>query len=316
MMEVLYYLEKIRFALLDAVMLLITRLGEETAFLVIAIILLWCVDKKRGYYVLFVGFAGILANQTLKLLFRIPRPWVIDPEFPPVEKAVPAATGYSFPSGHTQSAVGAFGAIAATEKNRKIRIVAVILAVLVAFSRMYLGVHTPKDVLTSAVIAVCLVFLLRPLVMGDKKYVMPALLVGVSLLCVGYIIFSHHFQFPANIDSENLAHGRETGFTLLGCVLGFLIAYHVEKKWIQFPVKAVWWAQILKVAIGFGLVLAVKVGLKAPLNALLGGAAGRTVRYLLMVLVAGTLWPMTFRWFSKFGRNVDKENREYGSNSR
>ncbi len=305
-MGVLYLLQKIRCTVLDDAMLLITRLGEETAFLVIAILLLWCVDKKRGYYVLFVGLAGILANQTLKLLFHVPRPWELDPAFHPVEGAKAAATGYSFPSGHTQSAVGAFGAIAATEKDCRIRISAVVLAVLVAFSRMYLGVHTPQDVLVSVAIAVILIFALRPLVMQESKYAMPLLLLGVSLLSVGYVVFSQCYPFPADIDPDNLAHGRESGFTLLGCLLGFLIAYPVEKKWIRFPVKAVWWAQILKVLLGLGLVLMVKSGLKVPLNSLFGAEIGRVVRYMLVVLVAGNLWPLTFRWFSKFSKkNAD-----------
>ncbi len=301
-MDVLYWLAKIRCPFLDNAMLLLTRLGEETAFLVIAIILLWCVDKKRGYFVLFVGFAGILANQTLKLLFRVPRPWVLDPAFQPVEGAKAAATGYSFPSGHTQSAVGAFGAIALTDKKRWMKVSAVALAVLVAFSRMYLGVHTPQDVLVSVVIAITLIFALRPVVMGNSKHGMTILLIAITVLAVGYAVFSHGFPFPAEIDADNLSHGREAAFTLLGCLLGFLVAYPVEKKWVQFPVKAVWWVQIIKVLIGLGLVLAVKAGLKTPLNMFLGESAGRVARYFVMVVVAGIGWPMTFKWFHKLGR--------------
>ena len=57
-MEFLYLLEKIRVPILDELMLAVTTLGEETAFLVIALIVFWCVDKKRGYLVMSVGFAG------------------------------------------------------------------------------------------------------------------------------------------------------------------------------------------------------------------------------------------------------------------
>ena len=76
-MEFLYFLERIRVPILNELMLLVTQLGEETAFLVIAMIIFWCVDKKKGYYILAVGFIGTLANQFLKLWFRVPRPWVI-----------------------------------------------------------------------------------------------------------------------------------------------------------------------------------------------------------------------------------------------
>ena len=118
-MELLYFFEKIRVPGLNEFMLAITTLGEETAFLVIALILFWCVDKYVGYYTLSVGFIGTIANQFLKLWFRIPRPWVLDEKFTILEQAREGAGGYSFPSGHTQSAVGTFGSIAATTKNKK-----------------------------------------------------------------------------------------------------------------------------------------------------------------------------------------------------
>ena len=59
--------------------------------------------------------------------------------------------------------------------------------------------------------------------------------------------------------------------------------------------------KILKTALGLGAVLLVKSGLKTPLNAILGESAGRAARYFLIVIVAGILWPLTFRWFAKLG---------------
>lgn len=303
-MGFLYLLESIRNPVLDAFLSLITRLGEETAFLVAALILLWCVDKRRGYYVLFVGFIGVLCNQFLKLLCRVPRPWVLDPEFTIVESAREAATGYSFPSGHTQSAVGTFGAIAYTAKNKWSRYLALAAAVLVPFSRMYLGVHTPADVLVAAVIAVALIFLLRPIVYAQKPMNIPGLLALIAVLSVGYLCFTQFYPFPENTDAHNLQSGMESAYTMLGCLLGFVLVYFADEKWLHFPVKAVWWAQILKVVIGLALVLAVKSGLKVPLNLLLGEAVGRTARYFLIAVVAGVVWPLTFRFFAKLGKKV------------
>ena len=111
-MEFLYLLEKIRMPGLNELMLAVTTLGEETAFLVIGLIVFWCVDKKKGYYVMAVGFLGTMFNQILKLACRVPRPWVQDPNFTIVEAARDAATGYSFPSGHSQNAVATFGGVA------------------------------------------------------------------------------------------------------------------------------------------------------------------------------------------------------------
>ena len=168
-MELLYFFEKIRIPGLNEFMLAITTLGEETAFLVIALILFWCIDKYVGYYTLSVGFIGTIANQFLKLWFRIPRPWVLDENFTILEQAREGAGGYSFPSGHTQSAVGTFGSIAATAKHKRIRIACIVIAALVAISRMYIGVHTPLDVGVSVLVAAVLIFAVRPLVFKNRK---------------------------------------------------------------------------------------------------------------------------------------------------
>ena len=92
-MEFLRFLEGLRTPFMDTVMSLITQLGDELFFMVIAITMFWCIDKKRGYYLLSVGFVGTVLNQFLKLVFRIPRPWVLDPNFTIVESAREAATG-------------------------------------------------------------------------------------------------------------------------------------------------------------------------------------------------------------------------------
>ena len=301
-MEFLYLLEKLRVPVLNEFMLLITQLGEETAFLVAAMIVFWCVDKHKGYYILSVGFIGTLANQFMKLWFRIPRPWVLDENFTILEQAREAASGYSFPSGHTQSSVGTFGGIAYTAKNRWIRWAAIAVAILVPFSRMYIGVHTPLDVGVAAVMAVALIFLLRPLFSEKNRKYMPWLLGVMLILAVAYFCFITFYRFPTDIDPHNLTSGTKNAYTLLGALLGLLTVYIVDEKWLHFPTKAVWWAQIIKTAVGFGLVLLVKSGLKDPLTVLLGEYPGRAVRYYLIVLVAGILWPLSFQFFSKLGK--------------
>ena len=120
-MEVLYWLESIRFPVLNEFMLLVTRFGEEIIFLIAAMTVLWCVDKRKSYYFLAVGFLGLIANQVLKLTFRIPRPWELDQSFTIVEQARKGTqNSYSFPSGHTQTAVGTFGTLAARASIRDV----------------------------------------------------------------------------------------------------------------------------------------------------------------------------------------------------
>lgn len=301
-MAFLYYLEKIRLPGLNEFMLGITYFGDEIAFLVVALILIWCADKRTGYYVLSVGFLGTIANQFMKLWFRIPRPWVLDESFTILEPAREGASGYSFPSGHTQSAVGTFGSIAYTAKSKLIRWLCIAAVILVPFSRMYIGVHTPLDVGVAAAMAAVLIFVLKPLILSEDKRVFPVFLGIMVAVSVAFLCFVELYPFPVDIDPHNMESGLKNAYTLLGSILGMVVVYTVDEKWLHFPTEAVWWAQILKVAIGLGLVLAVKSGLKAPIEDLMGNLMGRAVRYFLVVAVDGVAWPLSFRWFAKLGK--------------
>lgn len=312
-MQFLYFLEGIRNPVLDAFFSVITMLGEETAFMAIAIIFFWCVSKTSGYFLLITGFIGTSINQFLKMIFRIPRPWVIDSNFTIVESAKEAATGYSFPSGHTQSSVTLFGGIARSTKNNVLRWIAIAICVLVPLSRMYLGVHTPLDVIVSILISLVLIFVGFPLFQKvEKRGSIMYIIIGVlALLVVAFTIFIYAFPFPESVYSaeniHNLESARKNAFTMLGCVAGLAVIYPIEKKFIRFETNAVWWAQILKVVLGLAIVLLVKEGLKTPLELIFNGSLiARSVRYFLIVIVAGLVWPLTFKWFSKLGKNKQK----------
>ena len=92
-MEVLHALSALRNPILDGFFLLVTRLGEEFLFMAVALAVFWCGNKNRGYFLLVTGFVGTIANQALKLLCRVPRPWVRDTGFEPIAAAKKAATG-------------------------------------------------------------------------------------------------------------------------------------------------------------------------------------------------------------------------------
>lgn len=301
-MGLLYLLENIRVPVLNECMLLITKLGEETAFLVMALIIFWCVDKRKGYYIMAVGFIGTMANQFLKLLCRIPRPWVLDENFTILEDAREAATGYSFPSGHSQNAVGTFGGAAYITKNKWVKGICIAIAVLVPFSRMYVGVHTPYDVLAGSGMALLLVFTLKPVVLDKGDKAMKILIAVMLAMAVGLLLYVELYPFPADVDAENLSSGVKNAYTMMGCLVGVAVVYATERKYVNFDTKAIWWAQVLKVVLGLAVVLLVKEGLRSPLEVIFGGhLAARAVRYFLVVAAAGFLWPMTFRWFGKLG---------------
>jgi len=300
-MSFLYFLEKLRMPVLNELMLVVTTLGEETAFLVVALIVFWCVDKKKGYYVMAVGFMGTIINQILKLACRVPRPWVFDPEFTILEQAREAAAGYSFPSGHTQSAVGTFGSIAACSERKWLRWTCIALATLVGLSRMYIGVHTPADVLVGAACAVVLIFALRKPVLTGQVKRMKIVIAVMLAMAVLFLMYVQLWKFPQDMDAHNLESGYKNAYTMMGCLIGVALVYVADIRWLNFSVDAVWWVQIIKVVGGLALVLAVKEGLRAPLEMILPVYPARAVRYFLIVITAGMLWPMSFRYLSKIG---------------
>lgn len=309
-MSFLYFLEDLRNPVLDFLFSLITLFGEETIFMAVGMIVFWCIDKFKGYYILSVGFFGTVLNQFLKIVCRVPRPWVKDPNFTIVESAREAAGGYSFPSGHTQTSVGLYGGIARITNNKILRIVMIVIAVMVALSRMYLGVHTPTDVLVSVAIACVLIFVAYPIFQKAERSpkIMYAVLFFFLGIMIAYLCFVLFFPFSSEVYAadavHNLESARKNGFTLLGCAVGLVVVYTADLKWIKFETKAVWWAQILKVLGGLILVLLAKELLRAPLDALFDGhLIARSVRYFIMVIVGGALWPMSFRFFAKLGKN-------------
>lgn len=301
-MQILYWLERIRMPILDEFMLTVTHLGEEPAFLIAVLIIFWCVDKYHGYYLLGVGLFGNMANQFLKITCRVLRPWYRDENFKALEAAIPEADGYSFPSGHSQTAVGYLGCIAATQKNRIIRAVCIAFMILVPFSRMYVGVHTPADVLVGSGMALVMIFAFRPLMLGEGKRHIPVVFSVLLGLSIGYLMYVELYPFPADVDADNYASAVKNGYTFLGCFVGILIVYFVDEKKLQFRTDAIWWAQILKAVLGLAVVLAVKEGTRSALEAILPVYPARAVRYCLIVVVAGIVWPLTFNWFSKLGR--------------
>ncbi|NLI53530.1 MAG: phosphatase PAP2 family protein [Clostridiales bacterium] len=306
-MEFLRLLEGLRTPFFNTVFQFFTLFGEETVFMIVAMTFFWCINKKTGYFLLYVCFFGNIVNSFLKLVFLVPRPWVLDKNFTIVESARAQATGYSFPSGHTQNSAGLFLGVARARKELWIRIVCVAVTLLVGFSRMYLGVHTPADVLVSLGVALLLVLVGYPLF--QRAWDKPGWfgpLVGVLLAAaVAIVLFIELVPMPAGAIEQFSLECNESAYKMVGAAFGLALVLWIEQAYIRFSEKAVWWAQVLKVALGLAVVIAVRLLLKEPLLAVFGGHnAAHAVRYFLMVVIGGALWPLTFRFFGKLGQHA------------
>ena len=304
-MAFLRFLESIRTGVGDFFFATVTHIGEEVFFLALAILFFWCISKRQGYYILMTGVIGTVVNQWLKIVCRIPRPWILDPSFTPVGDAVAEATGYSFPSGHTQNVAGTFGCIGRYNKQRWVKITALSVILLVAFSRMYLGVHTPLDVTTSLGIAALLVFAFYFVFESDESMhkFMPYLVGGSIALSLGFVIYVSLLSdgdFATVADLANLASARKNAATLTGCLFGLALVYPLDRFVIKFDTKGRWYSQVIKFALGIAIVLAIKSGLSKPLVSLFGNEyVARSVRYFIIVAFSGAVWPLTFKFFER-----------------
>ena len=309
-MDFLRLLAAGRCGALDTFFSSLTYFGSEIAFMAAALLIFWCVDKRQGYYVFLVGALGTVCNQFLKLAFRIPRPWVLDPDFQIVEAARADATGYSFPSGHTQNIVGTTASIFASRKEAWVRIVCVVLMLLVPFSRMYLGVHTPLDVgrgLPDGAGAGC--GALSGVPDGgccEKGSAMAPARCGSAVRRISGLCARPSPDATGRRAARIFPISRTASKTRIPCWVrccGFLIVYIADEKKLHFDVRAPFWGQVLKLVLGLALMLGIKAGLKPLLVSLFAGSQAESfVRYFLIVLFAGIIWPLTFPFFAKLGK--------------
>ncbi|MBQ9009774.1 MAG: phosphatase PAP2 family protein [Clostridia bacterium] len=215
----------------------------------IPIFFYWFVDKKKGLYALVSYYFCMFLTPVVKLTGCVYRPWIRDPRIVPAGDSIRTATGYSFPSGHVGTAAPLAGGMAVNMwKNRKTRwlsVVFVVLILLVAFSRNYLGVHTPQDVCVALILAVF--NLVAASVLFDYLAKHPEkedlFLLGGFVLCWLAILYISVKSYPIDLNAEGKpivdpVKMMNDGYGDLGKVMGFIIGRYVEKNWIRFkPAK-------------------------------------------------------------------------------
>ncbi len=140
--------------ILDPIMIFITHLGDAGILWILASIILLCFPKTRkigGAIALSLVVEALICNVALKPLIARTRPYDVNEAMKSL-LLIKAPTDYSFPSGHTGAAFATVGALFFIKC--KAWIPTAILSALIAFSRMYLYVHYPTDVLCGLLLGV------------------------------------------------------------------------------------------------------------------------------------------------------------------
>lgn len=145
--------------LFDNCFLHITMLGEIFLPTIVICIIYWCINSSAGLYLFTLNSLGLIIANFLKIIACIYRPWILSDKIKPINAALKMSGGYSFPSGHCAMASTSWGGIAfLLRKNIWICWAIIFLILIIAFSRNYVGVHTPQDVCTSILLGIILIF--------------------------------------------------------------------------------------------------------------------------------------------------------------
>ena len=228
--KLLQMLQEIRTDYLTALLTAVTIMAEEVCLTLLIAIFYWCLDKKKamrlGYFVLF----NSVANSLIKSLIKMPRPFQ--------EGVVTAirretATGYSFPSGHTQAAVSFWTGSMIIFRTRASVIVGTLMILLVGFSRMYLGVHWPMDVFGGILFGLIFTYFANETIDKEGKLGKKHVLIS-SLILLAVLI----------LPVDRGVSKAVAGFWGL-CLGGYL-----EQKYVGFKEKQPLKAQVVKIIIG------------------------------------------------------------------
>lgn len=281
--EYLLLLQKIRElfgGVLDTFMLKATVFGEPTITFLLLAFVYWCVDKRMGQTMAFNVSIACTWNQFIKWRCRIDRPWVRDERILPVQKALEGAGGYSFPSGHTTRATAVWGSLGASLMKRKERMIAALccsVLFVVAFSRNYLGVHTPQDVLVSLLAGVILILLVEKVLgWAEKGNNRDIVVAGTGCLAC----------FLPMLWAGCLSNA--------GAGMGFFIGWLLERRFVQFETEDTWQHKCVKFAIGgVGIIFILEVVYSALCLVMAGKYAGFFRSFILTVFIMA-VYPFFF----------------------
>jgi membrane-associated phospholipid phosphatase len=273
----------------------------------------WCADKKWGYRFISTLWFGEIITGATKLTVCAYRPWIRSDLIEPAGDSKVAATGYSFPSGHTVAATSTYGSTIVWQKDKR-RWLAILLSVvlaLTAFSRNFLGVHTPQDVLVGFVIPAVVIFILGKCYdkFENKQKTLDYLtLLGIfiDVMVLVYITFK---PYPMEyVDGKLLVDPQvmmNDCFKACGGFLGLMVGNYIERHYVHYEIPVTSRNLPIMSCIGAGIVLSWKEYLGSAIFVeALGGHWGNFIARFLMMFFAVAVYPVFIKKFCGIGEDV------------
>lgn len=258
--DVIIHVQKIRSPFIDNVFICTTFLGTPEFYTLFLPGLYWCFDKKITARIIFLFFVSSWSNSVLKTFFNHPRPFELNGAV-----KVCHAGGPGLPSGHAQQSVVLWTSLALWLKRRPFSVIALLLILIVSFSRIYLGVHFPTDVFCGWLIGAVIILSVWPFFSSIEKF-----LSGLNIaILITFILF-----LPLL-----LSFVQPTRWSVMpaGALSGFLIGMIAERKYIGFTSPGSVYKAIARITAGM-FILAVLFSLEKI------SGIGKSARYYLFIV--------------------------------
>lgn len=291
---------------LDAAMNFFTFLGKIEFYLLIIPFLYWTVDKRLGIRMLLVLIATDIITSNLKVLFHQPRPYWLGKVLGLAEE-----TSYGIPSSHASDSLAVWGYLAFRLKRARLWSLIATFLFFIGFSRLYLGVHFPHDVLFGWLLG----FLMLWLFMSSERRVAAwinqqkvktqigmAFVLSLLVVLIGLLVSAWISGIPDSPEWSSFATQARNpfySFRLAGSLFGGLSGYVIMKRQAPFENSGSWLQHLGRYALGIIVMLAIYNGLDivfgwiTPSETLLGNIL-RYVRYTSVTFTFSFLVPWIF----------------------
>ncbi len=282
--------------------LLVSALAKSPLTAAIPAILFWCINKNAGIFILFNATCGRAFNELIKGTLCIYRPWIKDAALIPSAEALAKASSFSFPSGHTQFVTAVYGGFSFFYRKTLPQLIIPCAAIilLVAFSRNFLGVHTPQDVLIAIIYSVGLFFAAEKIFAWidrdeERRFIF---FVG-GLITVAIIFLWLYFKpYPEDVLNGavivNPLIARADAFDALGFGLAFFLGWFLEQKFINFKTKVAPKIRLRRIIIGFAILGVIAVAIYPLLKIFLSVEAYKFFKAFLPFFTILYVIPLIF----------------------